>query len=43
MLALRNPRAHKLMQDSPEAALEAIGLVSLLAKRVGEAKVVPRK
>jgi uncharacterized protein (TIGR02391 family) len=29
---LRNPRAHKLMQDDPERALEFIAFVSLLAK-----------
>jgi len=34
ILALRNPRAHALLDDSPEAALEYIGLISLLAKRV---------
>ncbi len=32
MLALRNPRAHKLTQDGPEQALEYIGFLSLLAK-----------
>jgi uncharacterized protein (TIGR02391 family) len=29
---LRNPRAHKLMQDDPERALEFIAFISLLAK-----------
>lgn len=38
MLALRNPRAHALLDDSPELALEYIGLISLLAKRVDQAK-----
>lgn len=32
MLALRNPRAHGLMRDDPEQALEYIGFLSLLAK-----------
>jgi uncharacterized protein (TIGR02391 family) len=32
MLALRNPRAHELIQDDPEQALEYIGFLSLLAK-----------
>lgn len=34
MLALRNPRAHALSDDSPEQALEYIALLSLLAKRL---------
>lgn len=34
---LRNPRAHKLMQDAPESALEFIAFVSLLAKLVDRA------
>lgn len=38
VLALRNPRAHALLDDSPEVALEYIGLISLLAKRVDQAK-----
>ena len=29
---LRNPRAHKLIKDDPERALEFIAYVSLLAK-----------
>ena len=36
-LALRNPRAHDLSDDSPEEALEYIGLLSFLAKRLDEA------
>lgn len=32
MLALRNPRAHDLMQDDPEQAIEYISLLSMLAK-----------
>ena len=35
---LRNPRAHNLSNDSPEEALEYIGLLSLLAKWVDQAK-----
>lgn len=38
VLALRNPRAHALLDDSPELALEYIGVISLLAKRVDQAK-----
>jgi uncharacterized protein (TIGR02391 family) len=38
VLALRNPRAHALLNDSPELALEYIALISLLAKRVDESK-----
>ncbi|MGH9327480.1 MAG: TIGR02391 family protein [Terriglobia bacterium] len=37
---LRNPRAHKLMKDDPERALEFIAFISLLAKLAGEAKKV---
>ena len=36
ILGLRNPRAHALLDDSPEMALEYIGLISLLAKRVDQ-------
>lgn len=39
-LALRNPRAHTLLDDSPELALEYIALISLLAKRLDQAKRV---
>jgi uncharacterized protein (TIGR02391 family) len=35
---LRNPRAHKIIQDDPERALEFIAFVSLLAKLVDKAK-----
>jgi len=31
---LRNPRAHKIIKDDPEMALEFIAFVSLLAKLV---------
>ena len=37
MLALRNPRAHELIQDDPEKALEYIGFLSLLAKSLDKA------
>lgn len=37
MLALRNPRAHGLVRDDPETAVEYIGLVSLLAKALDRA------
>lgn len=37
VLALRNPRAHTLLDDSPELALEYIALLSMLAKRLEEA------
>src|SRR6266478_84907 len=40
MLALRNPRAHTLSDDSPEQALEYIAMLSLLAKRLEGAKRV---
>jgi uncharacterized protein (TIGR02391 family) len=35
---LRNPRAHRLIQDDPERALEFIAFVSLLAKLLDGAK-----
>jgi uncharacterized protein (TIGR02391 family) len=35
---LRNPRAHKIIQDDPEEALEFIAFISLLAKLVDKAK-----
>lgn len=34
VLGLRNPRAHALLDDSPEDALECIALLSFLAKQV---------
>lgn len=34
---LRNPRAHRLMHDDPERALEFIAFISLLAKLLDEA------
>jgi uncharacterized protein (TIGR02391 family) len=35
---LRNPRAHAIIQDNPERALEFIAFVSLLAKLLDNAK-----
>lgn len=35
---LRNPRAHKIIKDDPEMALEFIAFISLLAKFVDRAK-----
>lgn len=35
---LRNPRAHKIIKDEPESALEFIAFISLLAKLVDKAK-----
>lgn len=37
MLALRNPRAHELVEDDPEMALEYIAFVSMLAKALDRA------
>jgi hypothetical protein len=37
-LALRNPRAHGLVQDHPDAALDYVAFVSLLAKALDRAK-----
>jgi len=37
-LALRNPRAHEISDDSPEQALEYIAFLSLLAKQVDSSK-----
>jgi uncharacterized protein (TIGR02391 family) len=38
VMAIRNPRGHSFLTDSPELALEYIALLSLLANRVGKAK-----
>lgn len=38
VLALRNPRVHTLLDDSPEMALEYIAFISMLAKHVDQAK-----
>jgi uncharacterized protein (TIGR02391 family) len=37
VLALRNPRAHSVFDDSPELALDAIAFLSMLAKRLDTA------
>jgi len=37
VLALRNPRAHELIEDDPEKALEYIAFISLLAKSLDKA------
>jgi hypothetical protein len=39
-LALRNPRAHKAMADSPGAAFRYIAFLDALAERLEAAKVV---
>lgn len=39
VLALRNPRGHELWTDTRERALEYIGFLSLLAKRLEEAQM----
>jgi uncharacterized protein (TIGR02391 family) len=38
VLAIRNPRGHSFLDDSPDRALEYIGLLSLLANRLEEVK-----
>ena len=38
MLALRNPRAHEIIEDDPEQALEYIGFLSLLTKALDRTK-----
>jgi uncharacterized protein (TIGR02391 family) len=38
VLALRNPRAHALFDDSPEMALDYIAFLSMLAKRLDSAR-----
>ena len=40
MMGLRNPRAHKLIQDDPERALEYVAFISLLAKILDECQRV---
>jgi uncharacterized protein (TIGR02391 family) len=42
VFAFRNPRAHTLLDDAPEAALEAIALINFLAKRLEQAKRTPK-
>ena len=38
MLAFRNPRAHQIIKDHPEKALEILSFLSFLAKAVDAAK-----
>jgi uncharacterized protein (TIGR02391 family) len=38
VVGLRNPRAHKIIHDDPEEALEFIAFISLLAKLIDKAK-----
>jgi uncharacterized protein (TIGR02391 family) len=38
VLALRNPRAHEIIEDDPEQALEYIAFLSLLAKSLDRTK-----
>ena len=40
MLAFRNPRAHQILEDDPEMAIELISFVSLLAKYLDKAERV---
>jgi len=40
VLALRNPAAHKIFDQSPELALDYLAFLSLLAKRLEEARKV---
>lgn len=42
MLAIRNPRAHELVSDHPETALEYLGLLSMLANALDRAEKVIR-
>ena len=39
-LGIKNPRSHSFMTDTADKALEYIGLISLLAKRLDEAREV---
>jgi uncharacterized protein (TIGR02391 family) len=38
VMGLRNPRAHRIIADDPERALEFIAFISLLAKMLDESK-----
>lgn len=40
VMGLRNPRAHRIVTDDPERALEFIAFVSLLAKMLDDANLV---
>jgi len=37
VMGIRNPRAHKLIEDDPERAIEFIAFISLLAKLLDSA------
>ena len=39
-LGVRNPRGHSFIEDSPERAIEYIGLINLLSKRLGESELL---
>lgn len=43
VLSIRNPRGHEFPDDSPERALEYISFISLLANRLGEAKMLEKR
>lgn len=43
VLAIRNPRGHTFVDDSPERALQYIGLLSMLANRLEETNCVKQK
>lgn len=38
MLALRNPRAHGLVDDHPQRAIEYLSFISMLAKSLDDTK-----
>ncbi len=40
VMALRNPRAHRLIDDDPEDAAHLIALINTLAKFINKAKKV---
>ena len=40
MLAFRNPRAHQLMRDDPETAVEILGFLGFLATALDKAKLM---
>jgi len=43
VLAIRNPRGHTFVDDSPERALQYIGLLSMLANRLEETNCIEQK
>ena len=40
VMGIRNPRAHKIIEDDPQQALEFIALISLLVKMLNQSKLV---